>query len=61
MWSLQMVNHKAGNLLEAQENIIVQQVNYQGVMGAGLAKQIKNKSSCYFITKEFFSKFKPSS
>ena len=34
---------KIGNLLEAKENIIVHQVNELGVMGAGLALQIKNK------------------
>ncbi|MGG4439300.1 macro domain-containing protein [Brevibacillus fortis] len=32
-----------GNILEAKENIIVQQVNCMGVMGAGLAKQIRAK------------------
>lgn len=32
-----------GNLLDANENIIVHQVNCQGVMGGGVAKQIKEK------------------
>lgn len=35
--------YKSGNLLEADEQIIVHQVNCQGVMGAGLAKAIRNK------------------
>jgi O-acetyl-ADP-ribose deacetylase (regulator of RNase III) len=34
---------KSGNVLDASENIICQQVNCRGVMGAGLAKQIRNK------------------
>lgn len=32
-----------GNILDAPENIIVHQVNCKGVMGAGLALQIKSK------------------
>jgi O-acetyl-ADP-ribose deacetylase (regulator of RNase III) len=32
-----------GNILNAPENIIGHQVNCQGVMGAGLAKQIRSK------------------
>lgn len=32
-----------GNLLDANENIIVHQVNCQGVMGGGVARQIKEK------------------
>lgn len=31
------------DILRAKENIIVQQVNHRGVMGAGLARQIRNK------------------
>jgi len=38
-----MIKYKQGNILDATENIIVQSVNHQGVMGAGLAKQILNK------------------
>ncbi|WP_297419058.1 macro domain-containing protein [Clostridium sp.] len=38
-----MINIIEGNILNAKEDIICQQVNCQGVMGAGLAKQIKNK------------------
>lgn len=32
-----------GNLLDAEEDIIVHQVNCQGVMGSGVARQIKEK------------------
>lgn len=37
------ISIKQGNLLYANENIIVHQVNCQGVMGAGVARQIKEK------------------
>lgn len=37
------INRKFGNILDATENIIVQSVNHQGVMGGGLAKQISTK------------------
>jgi len=32
-----------GNILDAKETFICHQVNCQGVMGAGLAKAIRNK------------------
>ena len=32
-----------GDILQAKENIIAHQVNCQGVMGSGIAKQIKDK------------------
>lgn len=35
--------YKTGNLLDAQTNVIAHQVNCQGVMGSGVAKQIKEK------------------
>lgn len=38
-----MIKYVTGNLLESEESLIGQQVNAQGVMGAGLAKQIRNK------------------
>lgn len=38
-----MVEIKIDNILNATEDIIVHQVNHQGVMGAGLALQIKKK------------------
>lgn len=34
---------KQGNILDCSEDIIVHQTNCQGVMGSGLAKQIKDK------------------
>lgn len=40
MTNLEFVN---GDILNTKANIIVQQVNHQGVMGSGLAKQIRNK------------------
>ena len=38
-----MIEYKHGDVLKAEERIICQSVNYQGVMGAGLSRQIKNK------------------
>ena len=38
-----MLEFKIGNILNAVENIICQQVNCKGVMGSGLAKQIRTK------------------
>lgn len=38
-----MINIVEGNLLDAKEDIIVHQVNCMGVMGSGIAKQIKEK------------------
>lgn len=38
-----MVIIKLGNLLEAEENILVHQVNSDGIMSAGVAKQIADK------------------
>jgi len=38
-----MIKNVYGDILEAKENIICHQVNCLGVMGAGLAKQIKNR------------------
>lgn len=35
-----MVKIKIGNILEAEENIIVHQVNTQGIMGGGVARQL---------------------
>lgn len=37
-----------GNLLTSNENVIIHQVNCQGVMGAGIAKQIKDKYPMVF-------------
>lgn len=38
-----MIEIVKGDILESQENIIVHQVNCMGVMGGGLAKQIREK------------------
>ncbi|KDE22835.1 hypothetical protein EF83_15605 [Bacillus subtilis] len=38
-----MIKIDKGNILDATEDIIVQQVNCKGLMGAGLAKAILNK------------------
>jgi O-acetyl-ADP-ribose deacetylase (regulator of RNase III) len=38
-----MITVVEGNLLEAREDVICHQVNCQGVMGKGIAKQIKDK------------------
>lgn len=35
--------YKTGNLLDAQTDVIAHQVNCQGVMGSGVAKQIRDK------------------
>lgn len=40
---------KNGNLLEATEDIIAHQVNCQGVMGSGVALQIKKKYPRAFV------------
>lgn len=38
-----LIREVHGDLLEATENIIVHSVNCQGVMGSGIAKQVKDK------------------
>ncbi|WP_411668007.1 hypothetical protein [Bacillus subtilis] len=38
-----MIKIIQGDLLEAKENIIAHQVNCKGVMGSGIALQIKKK------------------
>lgn len=38
-----MLSHRTGNLLDTTANYICHQVNCRGVMGSGVAKQIKNK------------------
>lgn len=37
------ITFKQGNILDAKENVVTQQVNCMGFMNAGLAKQIKIK------------------
>ena len=53
-----MVKYIKGNILNVTEGIIVQQVNCKGVMGAGLAKQIRDKwPSVYnrYLDKVYYS------
>jgi O-acetyl-ADP-ribose deacetylase (regulator of RNase III) len=42
------VNYVNGNLLDMKTNFICHQVNCQGVMGSGLAKQIRDKWPCVY-------------
>jgi len=49
-----MVVIKPGNILDAKENLIFQQVNCQNVMGSGLAKAIYTK---WPVVKEKYHKF----
>lgn len=43
-----MIKERIGNILDEQKGIICHQVNHQGVMGAGLAKQIRTKYPLLF-------------
>ncbi|KTF59863.1 MULTISPECIES: macro domain-containing protein [Bacillus amyloliquefaciens group] len=53
-----MIVYKTGDILMATEDIICHQVNCKGVMGAGLAKQIRNKyPKCYVEYKEYVGKW----
>lgn len=55
-----MVKYVKGNLLDASENIIGHQVNAQGVMGSGLAKQIRSKyPEAYIAYKEYSEQNSP--
>ena len=38
-----MIKIVNGNILNAKENIIVHQVNVQGIMGGGVARQLATK------------------
>lgn len=38
-----MITIKKGNILDCTENIIVHQVNVQGIMGGGVARQLANQ------------------
>lgn len=49
-----MITYKKGNLLNSTCNIICHQVNCQGVMSAGIAKQIRDRFPlCYENYREF--------
>ena len=55
-----MIYEKIGNLLDQNVDIICHQVNCRGVMGAGIAKQIKEE--CYYayeVYNEFCKTFEP--
>jgi O-acetyl-ADP-ribose deacetylase (regulator of RNase III) len=55
-----IIKFVSGDLLEATENFIVHQVNCKGVMGSGVARQIKNKwPIVYAAYKGYLSKVKP--
>ncbi|MCY9737526.1 macro domain-containing protein [Paenibacillus alvei] len=54
------IAHAYGDILNAREDIIGHQVNCQGVMGSGLAKQIKDKyPAAYIKYKQVCYKFTP--
>jgi len=42
------VIYKIGDVLKAETKVIAHQVNCKGVMGAGLAKQVKSKFPIVF-------------
>ena len=50
-----MIKYIKGDILNVTEGIIVQQVNCFGVMGAGLAKQIRDKWPSVYDTKIEFT------
>ena len=49
-----MIRIVEGSILNAVEDIICQQVNCQGVMGAGLAKQIRDKYPAVYTSYKKF-------
>lgn len=49
-----MITIVEGNILDAKENVIAQQVNCMGIIGSGLAKQIRNKYPEIF---QYYSNF----
>jgi len=51
-----MIEIVKGNILKAKEDVICHQVNCQGVMGGGLAYQIKNKYPNVFAEYKNFCK-----
>ncbi len=56
-----MVKIVKGNLLDCTEDIIVHQVNCQGVMGGGVARQLalqyQNKEDVGFTLEDFYNMF----
>jgi len=51
--TLQMIE---GNILDIEEGYILQQVNCRGVMGSGLAKQIREKYPQVYTEYQYFCK-----
>ena len=49
-----MIKEVLGNILDCNEDIICQQVNVQGVMGGGLARQLANQ---YPMLEETYSQY----
>lgn len=49
-----MINHKNGDLLNSDADIICQQVNCCGVMGSGLAKHIKDSYPDVYTSYKIF-------
>lgn len=45
-----MIHHVKGNLLDSNCDYICHQVNCKGVMGAGIAKQIRDRWPWVFIS-----------
>lgn len=49
-----MINIVNGNILNCKEDIIIHQVNTQGLMGGGLARQLADK---YITLEDLYSKY----
>lgn len=55
-----MINHVKGDIFKSDADIIIHQVNCQGVMGSGVAKQVKDKyPHVYVHYREYCKDFTP--
>src|SRR5699024_6983937 len=54
-----MIRIVYGDILDAKESVIGHQVNCKGVMGAGLAKQLRNKEEKIYSNYRFWCETKP--
>lgn len=55
-----MINHVKGDIFKSDADIIIHQVNCQGVMGSGVAKQVKNLyPNVYVHYREYCKDFTP--
>ena len=55
-----MINHIKGDIFKSDADIIIHQVNCQGVMGSGVAKQVKDKyPNVYVHYREYCKDFTP--